>query len=66
MADGRELTDEELVQLREILAARIWAQKTWVHIGFFLKWIAYLSAAVVAAKLLLGDFKDILKGWLLK
>lgn len=70
------LTPAEFQQLRTMLAswdrlekmiiAHERAEWFWSSLGLWLKWMAGIAAALVGAKLLLSDFRDILKGWLLK
>lgn len=67
------LTPDEFQQLRTLLASWARLEKMivaheraewfWSSLGIWLKWIAAIGAALVAAKYLLSDFKDVLKGW---
>ena len=68
------LTPEEFVQLRHMLATWERTEKMlvthervewfWATLGVWVKWIGAIGAGLVAAKLLLGDFKELLKTWL--
>lgn len=70
------LTPAEYDQLRKLLSSSDRLEKMitaheraewfWSSLGVWFKWIAGCAAALVAAKLVVSDFRDILKTWLLK
>lgn len=70
------LTPQEFAQLRAMLAswdrlemmivAHERAQWFWSSLGIWLKWIAAIAAALIAMKLMLSDFKDMFRAWLIR
>jgi hypothetical protein len=68
------LTPEEFQTLKKMLAKWERTEKMitshervewfWSTAGVWLKWIAAIGASLVAVKLLLSDFKELLRGWI--
>ena len=53
-------------RLEKMIAAHERSEWLWSSLGVWFKWLAGCAAALVAAKLVVSDFRDILKTWLLK
>jgi hypothetical protein len=58
------LTPRERRELRSLLLAHQHASWFWQSLGIGLKWAGIAAVGVVAAKTLLGDFRDLVKVFL--
>lgn len=57
----KELSPDELRQLREMLMSRKVAIRMWALVGIWIKWIGVVTAAVAAAEMLFHQLKDALR-----
>lgn len=62
--DILEFSDDERERLRKMLIAHERVEWFWSTAGVWIKWIGAIGAGAIAAKLLLGDLKELFKGWL--
>lgn len=57
---AQEFTEEERKRLRLMMVAHEHAAWFWSTVGLWVRWVGYVGAAVVAAKLL---FNELLRGF---